>query len=615
MNKNVKILFLIFLLATATRLIYLETIKDTFEFDHPIVDSGHYDRVASEMAEGKLGEESMYKFHRLPLYHDFLAMIYKIDGHNIYLSRFIQAGMGAVSSCLIFLLAGGVFNRRVGIVAGIVSAFYWPFIAFGAKFLPVNPAILFGLLTVLAFHMFLSREKILWIFAAGIFLAFSSMVRPNELLLLPVFSLWVLLRFRKERGIPRASFYAAIFLLGFILTILPPTVKDYNTRKEVMPLQKNYAISVYFGTDLEIINIKPGSSWRKLMMEVLDEDLIEIKERNIYFLTKTKDYILDNPTGYLVNLMKKIYILWNYYEFSPRESINYFREKSNFLILPLFNFGSIAAFSILGMLLAWKTTRKKAAPLYIFVLVYEATLLLFMPLARYRLPVVPFLIIFASYGALEIFEAFRKKKKGTLIKYASLVIPLFILTNTNPFIDYLENFSRPDYHKGRAYLREDDTGNALISLQKALKKHPEDTDIYEALGDAYFKKNDLKRSEICYRKAVELESRFPEAINKLGVVYAREGRLKEAKALFKKVLSEFPVELVNAHINLGNCYRLEGKLTEAEKEYKRAVFLDPDNLQALNKLASLYDEIGETNEDAENIRQLYRTKLEKLKSS
>ena len=101
--------------------------------------------------------------------------------------------------------------------------------------------------------------------------------------------------------------------------------------------------------------------------------------------------------------------------------------------------------------------------------------------------------------------------------------------------------------------------------------------------------NDLQRAETSYRKALAIEPRFPEVMNKLGVTYAKMGRLEDAKTLFKKRIDTFPFTTAPVHVNLGNCYQLEGNYAMAEKEYRMALFLSPENRQALRRLALLYD--------------------------
>lgn len=589
MNKRIGLI--IFLIAMTARVIYLQQLSGANIFYHPIVDSGAFNTRAAELAHEKISDEEIRFLKRLPFYQIFLATIYKLTGYNLYFSRLVQAITGSLSCLFIFFLGCLAFNRAVGIIAGFISSLYWPLIAFGAKFLPVNLAIFFSLISILCLQAYTDKKGLFWTFAAGVFLALSALSRSNVIVIFPLMALWLFIYSKKAHF--RAWLYCLVFISGFILVLSPSMSKFYQVRKEVVPIQDNYGVGIYFGSDLELIRIKPGATWNNLMMELLDEDLVKVRERNMYFLEKTRKLILSDPVGYARTLGTKIYILFNYYEFSPRECINYFRSKSTFLSMPLFNFGSIIAFSILGMLLAHKTAGAKTGPVYVFTISYALSLVPFMPLARYRLPVVPFIIVFASYG-ISVFakDVYNWNRRG-VIRYASVLLPVFLLTNINPLRGYLESFTRPHYYEGLAYASENEYGRALSELHKALKEHPRDADIYSAMGNIYFKTGDTEKARASYKKALSLVPRFPEVVNNLGITYAAEGEFEKAEQLFIKASTSFPVEYASAHINLGNLYRMRGEYKNAEKEYQRAIYLEPDNAQALHKLATLYEETNE----------------------
>ncbi|MFQ5952927.1 MAG: tetratricopeptide repeat protein [Candidatus Omnitrophota bacterium] len=590
MKTKLGAIIIIFFLALAVRAIYLEQIKNTTLFSNPISDSRDYHRAGMKLAGGTITKAEREKFFRIPLYHNFLKVIYRTVGPGAYFSSLVQLLIGSASCCLIYLLGKNAFSERVGILAGIIASFYWPFAAFAAKTLPVNLAIFFSLLSLLALYGLRGKAKWIWAYASGAFLAFSCLTRPNFLLLFPFLALWVLFYFFRKMRALKSILCSAVFVLGFVSVILPAGLMDYSARKEFVPIQKNYAATAYMGTDLELIDLRPGYAWRKKMLEMLRMDLTSRKERDLYWLGEIKKLIAEDPAGYFRSFLKKMYVLLNYYEFAPYESINYFREKSPFLSVLLLNFGSIAAFSIFGMLLAWGSYKREAAPIYLFAGLYFLALLPFPPLARYRLPLVPFLIVFASYCMLDFFDAAREKRWGYLSLCAVLFLPVFILTNTNPTVASLKNYSRPYYHEGRAYLAEGETGKALASLERALYMRPNDADIYEALGDVFFQRGDLKKAEMSYKKALEIESDFPEALEKLGVVYGRQGDLDKAIATFKQVLSSFPVEYASTHINLATCYSLKGDKERARRELERALELDPEDPRALYKLTELNKE-------------------------
>jgi len=171
MNSKAKIFIAIFLLALLVRVLYLEQIKNTFLFYHPIVDSGAFETIGSNIASGRVDDGAVSG--RIPLYRNFIAIIYKAVGQNPYFTRFIQSVLGALSCGFLFLLACYIFKRSVGIIAGVIASFYWPLIAFESKFLPVTLAIFFSMLMLLCIYEFLEKKKILWLLPSGALLALT----------------------------------------------------------------------------------------------------------------------------------------------------------------------------------------------------------------------------------------------------------------------------------------------------------------------------------------------------------------------------------------------------------------------------------------------------------
>lgn len=588
-NVSFLALLFIFLLAILVRASYLQQMNDTMLFHLPIADSGDFHHAAKSIATSGLTKDQL-QIGRIPFYRLLLASVYKVSNSNIYLACLIQSLLGAFACCLVYYLGITVFNHTVGIISGIIMSLYWPLIAFGAKTLPVNLAVFFSLCAIASIYKFLANKNILWLIISGISFMFATLTRPSILFIVPVMLIWLSFNFRKkDKGL-----YATIFILTFLLTLSIAIIMDYTVRKEVMPIHARSGLGLYQGADFTYMNIRPGSEWKKLMMELLKKDLTTTSERNVYWYKKFMKFVIENPSQYIVHLKKKLYITLNTYEFSPNECLNFFRKQSKFLSLPFFNFGIIAAFSIIGIVLSWKEYRQAALPLYLFIFVYLISLLFFIPMSRYRLPVSPFLSIFAAYCIMRLLEHIYQRKWRSVVIILSFLVPLLILTNTNFLYAEFDSFSRPHYHTGIMYLEYNNAPKkALKALNLALAKQPDDADIYEAMGDAYIKLGDLKNAEANYKMSLSIEDESPWVMNKVGVVYAKMGRIKEAEAVFKKVLARFPIELVSTHINLGNCYTHYGELLKAEKEYERAIYLAPENPQAVAGLARLYEKKGD----------------------
>ena len=154
MRSRFFIILFIFILALAVRVVYLEQIKDDVLFNYSFADSGDYHLAGMELAGKIIPSGLSAKATRIPFYDNFLAGIYRTLGPDVYFAALVQSLLGAFSCCLIYLVGRNIFSSKTGILSGIIAAFYWPLVAFGAKTLPVNLAIFFSLLALLFIVLF-----------------------------------------------------------------------------------------------------------------------------------------------------------------------------------------------------------------------------------------------------------------------------------------------------------------------------------------------------------------------------------------------------------------------------------------------------------------------------
>ena len=76
------------------------------------------------------------------------------------------------------------------------------------------------------------------------------------------------------------------------------------------------------------------------------------------------------------------------------------------------SFGCEVAFAVLGLILAWKTRRRETVLMVMVILMFALGYTLFVAKLRYRIPVLPFLFVFAGVGANAVWEAVRKRRLG-----------------------------------------------------------------------------------------------------------------------------------------------------------------------------------------------------------
>ena len=124
LQKSELILAGIFLLSLVLRLIYLYQLKSTPIFGFFTVDSEYYDKFALKILAGNLTfKETIYLN---PLYPFFLALIYRIFGHNFVAVGIIQAIIDSLSCIFLYLISIKIFKKKsIGLLASFIYAGYW----------------------------------------------------------------------------------------------------------------------------------------------------------------------------------------------------------------------------------------------------------------------------------------------------------------------------------------------------------------------------------------------------------------------------------------------------------------------------------------------------------
>ena len=137
-------------------------------------------------------------FFRAPFYAYFLAIVYKIFGHDYIIPKLIQHLIGSFSCVLVYLLAKRLFNRKVAIVAGLIAATYGMFFYFEDELLLDSFLVFFDLLLILFLLRAKNNPKLLGWLVCGIILGTSAITRPNILFFIPFVWLWIFLAFIKN---------------------------------------------------------------------------------------------------------------------------------------------------------------------------------------------------------------------------------------------------------------------------------------------------------------------------------------------------------------------------------------------------------------------------------
>jgi len=514
LSNNSKRILIIFFVALIFRILYIESLKDEILFHKPIVDSGQNEYYARQFADGKLDPGVFAYYSRVPVYPVFLSLIYRVFGRSLFISRFFQSLVGAFVCIFVYMLASRLYGQKEGLIAGMLSAFSLPMTAFVIKYLPCNLFIFFGLLSIVFLYKYLDNCKALWIFLSGLTLAFTCLIRANYAPVLAAICVWLFIMIFKMRDNFKKVTLSICLAAGVLIPILPSSVWHSHNRAELMPLHSNSGLVLYVGSNIEHIRqIRPGYMQSRISREHGALGFKTRRQIDSYWLNKTIRYIKGNTLEWLKGLLMKTYILFNNYEFSPRENINYFIDSSILKYMKIFGTGVMFSLAFLGALLTGKN--KYAVALYAAFSAYYFGMFFIAPFSRYRLLIIPFLIIFASRAVAQISLNIYRRKWNLLFSYSAVIIPLMLLTCTNPLRGYLDSFSRLGYHRGLAFASIGCHGLAMREFRACILKDPGDSDIYEAMGDLHKCKRYYMRSFKAYTKALKVEKNNLSAKRKL----------------------------------------------------------------------------------------------------
>jgi len=439
------------LLALILRLIYLSHLKSNdpgFYEPPPGTDMLTYHNYAKAILNGTLEKEPYYYG---PLYFYFLALIYKIFGIDLYIARLIQMILGVSTSLLIYLIARKVFNKTVALISLILSIFYGMFYIHEGVLLMESLVTFLNTLAIFLLLRIEDNPSYKNIAFAGIAIGLSALARANILLFVPFIFIWILRNSKLKTKSLKLLKYAFLCLI-ILLTISPATIRNYLVSGKFVLISTNGPINFWIGNHENARGWFDGTS--------LSQDLIErIKEKgDKAYIEDVVNFIKRNPGGYLTLLFRKFLLFWSMDEISNNLNYDLFKAYSMLLRYFLFvGFWFIAPLGLCGIVLSRKIW-KKVVLLYLFIFSFMISTIIFFVLGRYRIPFIPFLIIFASFAIWWWYEEFRRKRYKSLFSLI-LSFPFLVLVYFQPINNIFSSIlysEGKEVKKGAAIVIKDD---------------------------------------------------------------------------------------------------------------------------------------------------------------
>ncbi len=531
-------------LAISLRVAYALASRRSPFFDHLDLDSKFYDNWARQIAAGDwIGNEV---FFMGPLYPYFLAVVYKMAGTSLLAVKLAQGVIGGFTAGGIFLLGKAAFSRVAGLIAGLIAVFYVPFIFYdSAILLPVlatflNTFMLYFLITGIR----AGRPRAL--LAAGLLAGLSAAGNASVLAFAGVAALFMFFA-GSGRRLQRVRM-CAVFAAGVAAVVLPITIRNAAVGGDFVPVTSNAGLNFYIGNHEAATGayVKPEGldvhtdPEGKAIAEAARGRPLRPSEVSAWWAGRALHYISGNPGRFAANLLRKAFFFWSVYEVPQIEHLGFEKRYSALLRLPSPSFGLVCPLGVMGVILSLRK-RKSAQLMFLYALTYSLTIISFFVVARYRLPMVPVLMVFAGFTITWLVRAGVAGEYRKIIPAAAGIALLILAVNTNFYgVDPRSGYAQSYYRLGIIQGLKGRQAEALDSYLKALELDPDIVPARVGAGILLSQAGEYPEAKGQLLRAVELDSTYEKAYYNLGLVYSEEGRPDSALMMMQKAVELKP---------------------------------------------------------------------------
>lgn len=496
MTRDRVALAAVFAFALAIRLLNLQQIhaNDPY-FTLPSVDGRVFHAWAIEIADGDwLGDRV---FILGPLYAYFIAAVYALFGPSLLALKLVQCVIGSFTCVLVFVLARELFDRRVARVAGGMAAVYGMLIFYEGAVVITNVLMPIVLLLLIASVRALASARPRDWLLAGALDGLAALGRESALLFAPIVLLWMFRDLRERVGVRRRLALAAAFCAGLAALVLPATLRNLAVSGDVVLINAAGGFAFYTGNH-------PGADGTYKIPARFPRGGVDDPEEQLAVWTRHAEresgrslspsqvagfwyrqgweFIRSQPLAWLRLEAFKALLFVNALEVWSNRSFTVDRQFSWVLRLPLLSFGVVAPLAILGLLAVEPRRQRRLAPLYAMLGVHLLTALAFFVLARYRLPVVPILLIFAASAVVQLLDATRARQWRALA-LAAVVLAVGTAVVHLPLRE--EPLDMAHYNLGNRYRALGDWERAIDEYASVIRLSPADVSAWVNLAVCY----------------------------------------------------------------------------------------------------------------------------------
>lgn len=354
------------------------------------MDAGTYHSIAVNLLEGRGYSEDGQNpsIFVAPLYPLFIFVVYKFFGVHPMLIELIQCFLGVGMALLTLLIARRFFSQTVSLIAFVVVSFF-PDLFVISTYMYTESLFVFLFLALIYTALLVAEKATLKrIVIAGIVGGLATLTRGVTMLFPFVFFIALLFRF----NLLKTTRTVVLYSLFFVLPIIPWTIRNVTTFHTFVPIAVGTGDVLWTGNYLPF----DGKYNYDKTMALMDSMTVGMNQvdRDAKLVAEAKKNMAAEPAKTLWLMVRKFFRFWTWvYESAPSGQK---RTASSPVKLVL----EIAYYPVLILFLAGLIITRKRWKEFVLIdllLLYYASLhAVMLVVPRYRIPVIPLMVIFAA---------------------------------------------------------------------------------------------------------------------------------------------------------------------------------------------------------------------------
>ena len=500
--------FLLWSLSLAMRLGVYQGFSQSPFRSLPWVDEASYYNWAKQIHDGNLILDHPY--FQDPLYPHTLAVWMFAVGDNVLDLRWISAVFSSLITPLTFLATRLLLDKNGCLAATFLSAVYLPAIQFSVLLLKPNLVIIILTILIWTYARFLRYVRLRDAFALGLACGAASLLRGNFLLVLPFLLVWVYWFTNNQDYVssnrtPKAIRNSVVFSIGLFFFLSLSLLHNWLASRQWILTTSQAGMVFHLGNNEEATGGFSNPSWATAVEGIEHRQFVEEARRRTdnpdmtqaessrYWFNQSMLWIVNHPRDWLTLCKNKLIVFCG----RPEHSDNHYYELIAKRFFPWVHYVTLRwdLLLVMGTIgLSFPVLRPGAKGVLIgtgFLLFIS--MIIFYPLARYRMILVPSLLVLSGLTIQQFIVHLRNHSwKPCIWRIIFIAIPISAVS-WGFFGQLQPGLSHALLTFGSAYASEGNRSQRDHYFHAALFFSPEEQYNYRQLRNRYL--SDHERSQ------------------------------------------------------------------------------------------------------------------------